>query len=58
MAGKHWIQRLHKGGLHKALGVDPNKPIPKEKMAEARKSENPRIRKMAATAATLSKLRP
>jgi len=57
MAGKHWIQKLNKGGLHRALGVKEGTKIPAEKMAEALKSENPRVRKMAHTAKTLEGLK-
>lgn len=47
------IHHMKKGGLHRALHVDPNKPIPKEKLEEAKKSTNPHIQKMLSFAHTL-----
>ena len=41
---------VHKGKLHRALGLDPKKPIPAEKLRAALKSKNPEIRRMAASA--------
>jgi hypothetical protein len=48
------IHKMNKGGLHRALGVDPNKPIPAEKLAAAKNSSSPHIRRMAAFAHTLA----
>ena len=50
-----WIQGAHirKGALHRALGVPEGEKIPAKKMAKAKHSENPRIRKMAGFARTL-----
>jgi len=54
MAGK-WIASAIKrpGALHKALGVKQGEKIPADKLAKAKKSKNPHIRKMAALASTL-----
>lgn len=41
---------IHKGKLHKALGLDPKKPIPQAKLDAALKSKDPEIRRMAASA--------
>lgn len=51
----HWISSAirHPGALHKALGVPQGQKIPASKMAKAKHSKNPRIRKMAALAKTL-----
>lgn len=59
MAEKNWIAGAtqNKGGLHRALGVPTSKKIPASKMAEAKRSSNPRIRKMATLARTLAGLR-
>lgn len=47
------LAHLNKGGLHRALGVDENKPIPADKLAAARNSDNPHVRHMAQFAHTL-----
>lgn len=44
---------MQKGALHRALGVPEDQPIPAKKMAQAMKSKNPHIRKMAMTAKRL-----
>lgn len=44
---------LRKGGLHRALGVPEGEPIPAAKMAQAKKSPDAHVRKMAAFAETL-----
>lgn len=44
---------LHKGGLHRALHVPEGQPIPKDKLATARNSDNPHIQHMANFAHTL-----
>lgn len=56
---KHWIAGAtkNKGGLHRALGVPLDKKISAEKLAKAKKSGSAKVRKEAALANTLSKLR-
>lgn len=56
---KNWIAGAtkNKGALHRALGVPEGKKIPAAKMAAAKKSSNPKVRKEAAVAGTLAKLR-
>jgi hypothetical protein len=49
----HALSHLRKGGLHRALGVPENEPIPKEKMAAAKNSKDEHVRHMAAFAETL-----
>lgn len=51
-----WIKSAIKrpGALHRALGVPEGEKIPAKKMAAARKSENPRVRRMAGLAHTLA----
>jgi hypothetical protein len=53
---KHWIQNAvkNKGGLHRHLGVPEGEKIPSEKLAAAKNSKNPIIRREAALAHTLS----
>ena len=41
------IKASHKGLLHKDLGVPAGKPIPAAKLAAAKHSSNPAIRKRA-----------
>ena len=55
----NWIAKAtkNKGGLHRSLGVPKGKKIPAKKMAKAVKSKNPKVRKQAALAKTLGKLR-
>ena len=50
LPGKKVSFNLHKGALHRALGVPEGKKISPEKMAEARRSRNPHVRRMAASA--------
>lgn len=52
---KKWIKGAikHPGALHRALGVPEGEKIPAKKMAAAKNSENPGIRKMAGLAHTL-----
>lgn len=54
-----WIKKAikHPGALHKELGVPQGKKIPKKKLAKAVKSKNPKLRKRAQLAETLSGLR-
>jgi hypothetical protein len=51
----NWIAGAikHKGALHRALGVPEGEKIPAKKMAAAKSSDNPRVRKMASLARTL-----
>ena len=50
-----WIQGAIKrpGALHRALHVPEGEKIPAAKMAKARNSSNPRVRRMASLAHTL-----
>lgn len=52
---KKWIDKAikHPGALHRALGVPEGEKIPADKMAKAKSSKNPRVRRMAALAHTL-----
>ncbi len=47
------LSHLNKGGLHRALGIDPDKDIPKDKLASAMKSDNPHLQHMALMAHTM-----
>ena len=51
---KHWMQgvakTMHKGALHRALGVPEGKKIPAKKMAAAAHSKSPHVRKMVGLA--------
>lgn len=55
---RHWIQNAtkHAGALHRHLGVAENEKIPAAKLAAAKHSNNPTIRREAALAHTLSGL--
>ena len=55
MAKKKWIKGAIKnpGGLHRALGVAEGQKIPSDKLAKAKNSKNPRVRRMANLATTL-----
>lgn len=46
-----------KGALHRKLHVPAGTKIPKAKIMKAEKSKNPKLRKEAVLAETLSKLR-
>jgi hypothetical protein len=50
-----WISSAIKrpGALHRALHVPEGEKIPAKKMAKAKRSENPRVRRMAGLARTL-----
>lgn len=54
---KHSLHRalahLNKGGLHRALDVPEDKPIPADKLASAKNSDNPHVAKMAQFAHTM-----
>lgn len=58
-AAKNWIAGAtkNKGGLHKSLGVPAGEKIPKGRIAKATHSSNPKVRKQADLAMTLSKMR-
>lgn len=47
------LSHLNKGGLHRALGVDPNKPIPDDKLEKAKNSDNSHLSHMAHFAETM-----
>jgi hypothetical protein len=51
--GKKGSFSLHKGALHRALGVPEGEKIPAKKMAQARKSKSQHVRNMARSAAGL-----
>lgn len=55
--GKKGGFSLHKGALHRALGVPEGEKIPPKKMAQARKSKNAHVRKMAASAKGLGAMK-
>jgi hypothetical protein len=44
---------LHKGGLHRALGISEDKDIPEERLDTALNSKNEHVRKMASLAKTM-----
>lgn len=54
-----WIKGAtsNKGGLHRSLGVPEGDKIPKEKIEKAESSSNPKVKKQAVLAETLSRLR-
>jgi len=47
------VMHLHKGGLHRALGIPENEVIPKEKIEAATHSNNPHVAAMARLAHTM-----
>lgn len=47
------LHHLNKGGLHRALGVAEGSPIPADKLAAAKNSTNPHVKKMADFAGTM-----
>lgn len=47
------MHHLRKGGLHRALGIPEDKPIPTERLEKARNSNNEHVRKMAEFAHTM-----
>lgn len=49
------IKPSHKGLLHRKLGVPQGKPIPAAKLAAAKKSKSPALRKEANFAANAKK---
>lgn len=52
--GKKGHFSLHKGALHRALGVPEGQPIPAGKKSAALNSSNPHVRHMAASARGLA----
>jgi hypothetical protein len=56
---ERFIQKMHmkKGALHKSLHVPEGEKIPEKKLEKAEHSKNPKLRKRAVLAETLSKLR-
>lgn len=54
-----WISqmKMKKGALHKSLGVPEGKKIPEKKLKKVEHSSNPKLKKRAILAETLSKLR-
>lgn len=52
---RNWISRAikHPGKLHKTLHVPQGEPIPAKKMAAAKNSKLPSVRRMANLATTL-----
>jgi hypothetical protein len=48
------LHHLNKGGLHKALGISPDKEIPKDRVEAATHSSNEHIARMARFAQTMS----
>ena len=49
----HALSHLRKGGLHRALGVPEDQPIPKDKLEKAKSSSDTHIAHMARFAETL-----
>lgn len=49
------IKASHKGELHRDLGVPQGEPIPASKLASAKRSRNPAVRKRATFAANAKK---
>lgn len=47
------LHDMNKGGLHRALGVPEGKPIPADKLAKAKASDNPHVAHMANFTATM-----
>lgn len=55
--GKKGSFDVHKGKLHRALGIPEGKPIPQERLEEALNSKDPEIRRMARSARGLESMR-
>jgi hypothetical protein len=47
------MHQLRKGGLHRALGVSEDKPIPADRLEKARNSKNAHVARMANFAHTM-----
>lgn len=60
MRGDKWMNspEIHKGGLHRSLGIPEGKKIPEKRIIKAEHSRKPKIRKEAYLAETYKKLRP
>jgi len=60
-ADEKWIQKAvpesHKGNLHRALGIPEDQKIPASRIAEATKSDDPHLRRMALLAQNFAKIR-
>lgn len=56
---KGWTSGLDisKGGLHRSLHIPAGQKIPAARLAEAKRSSNPRIRKQATLAETFKHMR-
>lgn len=60
---KKWIGKaeksggIEKGGLHRSLHIPQGQKIPRARIEEAMRSNNPRIRKQASLAETFAKMR-
>ena len=55
--GKKGKFNVHKGALHRALGVPEGEKIPASKMAKAKNSRNAHVRNMARSARGLESMR-
>lgn len=55
--GKKGSFSVHKGALHKALGVAEGKKIPATMLTAALHSKNPHVRRMAASAKGLKAMK-
>lgn len=55
----NWIGKatINKGGLHRSLGIAEGKKIPAKTIQKAEHSSNPKVKKQAVLAETLSKMR-
>ena len=53
-----WIKGAvrNQGALHRALGIPEDRPIPRSKLEQAKRSKDPQIRRMAHLAETLKGL--
>jgi hypothetical protein len=49
--------KVHKGALHKALGVPLDTPVGQARIKKAEKSKNPEIRRMADSAEGLTHMK-
>lgn len=47
------MHQLHKGGLHRALGIPEDQKIPADRLAKARNSSNEHVAHMANFAHTM-----
>lgn len=51
-------EHIHKGGLHRSLGIPEGHKIPEEKIRQALHSKSHKVRKQAQLAETFKKYRP